>query len=109
MNFEGLNNSNEEDIFGDNDRARELDKSEIDGTTFFDENESRHGGSHIDEATGNRYTNDGDMDNESPEKDLVSETIFSNDDLNHPEDPAIKLLREKFKNDPDALREMGLL
>lgn len=98
-----------DDIFGGNERAKDLNKSDIDGSTFFDENESRHGGSHVDEATGKAYNNDRDMDAESPEMNTVRETTFSNDDLNNPEDPAIQLLREKFKNDPDALREMGLL
>ena len=40
MGFEGMG----EDIFGGNERAKDLNKSDIDGSTFFDENESRHGG-----------------------------------------------------------------
>jgi hypothetical protein len=95
--------------FGGNERAKDLNRSEIDGTTFFDENERHHDGSHVDEATGERYNNDDDMDSQSPEMKTVAETTFSNKDLNNPEDPAIQLLREQFKNDPEALREMGLL
>ena len=52
----------ESDVFGGNERAQDLNKSDIDGSTFFDVNESHLGGSHVDEATGERYNNDGDMD-----------------------------------------------
>ncbi len=57
-------------------RAKELDKSMMDGTTFFDEDESREGGSMIDEATGNRYNNSEDMDAISPEKALMGVHTF---------------------------------
>lgn len=80
---------------GDNLRAKELDKGMMDGTTFFDENESREGGSMIDEATGKPYQNDQDMDEISPENELVAEHTFG-DVLG--EDAAEAWLR---KNDPD--------
>jgi hypothetical protein len=107
MNFEGLNNSKkEEDIFGDNDRARELDMSEIDGTTFFDENESRHGASHVDEATGERYQNDTDMDSESPEMHAINSIIDMDNRKFDPEDDVTKMLRKSYKDHPNRDEEL---
>ncbi len=88
-----------------NERAADLTKEQMDGTTYFDENESREGGSTIDEATGESYKNDADMDTESPEMSTVSWEPKNFDDL---EDDNAKLLREKFKNHPEILKELGL-
>lgn len=81
-----------------NERADDLNKSMMDGTTYFDENESRQGGSLIDEATGMPYNNEESMDSVSPEKSLVNEHEFK-DVVG--EDPAEAWLRA---NDPDYLK-----
>lgn len=94
--------------FGNNDRAKELDRSDIDGTTFFDENEDRHSGSQIDEATGKKYNNSDDMDASSPEKQAIHETDFSDNGLVKEDDLATALLLEQYKDQPEILREMGI-
>ncbi len=66
----------------ENERAHDLGKSQADGSTYFDENESREGGSMIDESTGLPYRNDRGMDSSSPERSVVKkvkeEHIFGN-------------------------------
>ncbi len=102
MRFEGMN----DDIFGDNDRAKDLNKSDIDGSTFFDENESRHGGSHVDEATGERYQNDTDMDSESPEMHAINTVIDIKNHKFDEEDETTQLLRDSFKDHPNRDEEL---
>lgn len=84
-----------------NERAADLTKEQMDGTTYFDENESRFDQSSIDEATGNEYNNSQDMDEISPENQLVSEHDFG-DVIG--EDSAEKWLRE---NDPEYQKRKG--
>jgi hypothetical protein len=62
--------------FSENERAKELTRDMANGTNYFDENESREGGSLIDEATGESYKNDTSMDYESPETSIVHEHKF---------------------------------
>ena len=80
-------------------RANELHKAYMDGTTYFDENESREGGSMVDEATGKPYRNDQSMDSISPERSVVKkvkeEHVFGNP---IGEDDTERWLRE---NDPE--------
>lgn len=59
--------------FGGNERAKQFDLSDINGTGFFDENESRLGGSQIDEATGLPYNNETSMDQEAPEAQVFTD------------------------------------
>ncbi len=102
MGFEGMG----EDIFGGNERAKDLNKSDIDGSTFFDENESRHGGSHVDEATGKAYDNDRDMDAESPEMHATNTVIDINNHTFEEEDEVTQLLRDSFKDHPNRDEEL---
>lgn len=88
-----------------NERAEDLTREQMNGETYFDENESRFGQNLTDEATGESYKNDTDMDTESPEMSTVSLESKNFDDL---EDDNAKLLREKFKDHPEILKELGL-
>ncbi len=94
-----------------NERASDLEQKTVSGNNYFDENESREGGSHVDESTGENYDNETDMDSESPEMQTISHVSEDKkyerlkEDL---DDEGAKLLREQFKDNPEALKELGL-
>ena len=94
-----------DDALDENLRAKELNKGMMDGTTFFDEDESRLGSSLIDEATGNPYNNSEDMDASSPEKALMGKHTFKDPVGN---DEAEEFLKKFYGDDYEKVsKEWG--